>query len=458
MKKNRKKVKLDLRIIGLAILVGLSVLFLAFSKYFKLLYGSMGNQAEIMELGTNLGGGHRFAFVSHSRRELNDNELLFLSKNYDLIVLGNQTKPMDTEARKIKALNPNIKIFMYFPTAIRHKTAIYGKDTFDESWYLRDKSLNKIYIGVANNMAYIDLRNPKYVDWARTNINQLLGLADYDGVVFDNASPEIAAPDMVETTKTWGPALQKYIQENTKMLASSNKLLIFNGISRYYHGKTRNLDQMTMTSGALNEFFCYGRDDSGNASIFPSDLQLEDIELQRSLAQQGKYVFQKVNIPVELTNRYGKYCYGLFLMGNVPGKTFFKYGNGYNLNVYPEEYQTLLAEYSLDLGQPVAEYRQDHDILWRQYKNFFVVVNLGNSSKTWINPRDQKGVEVGPTDAIFVPVDKSIALECRKLCQTTSKPTGWCAFKPNACAVNGGVRMVEGDRSCPAARNICCCR
>jgi len=253
--------------------------------------------SELFSVNTPITQGRKFAFVSNSVRDLTQEEMQYLATNYDLLVLGNQTKPMDMEARTIKEMNPNIKMLVYFLTTIRHKAAIYGTEDFNPDWYLKDIYGQMIYKGSGQNIAYIDITNADYQYWARRNVNNFTRLAPYDGFLFDNVNPITISRVGAEKITEYNLALTQYLRNMTATQNKKSKLIIFNGIHRLPSKTDRSVANLDITNGALNEMFCYGQNSAGVIEIVPKEMQLEDINLQLEIANRQKYVLQKVNMP-----------------------------------------------------------------------------------------------------------------------------------------------------------------
>ena len=116
-----------------------------------------------------------------------------------------------------------------------------------------------------------------------------------------------------------------------------------------------------------------------------------------SIGNQQKFVLQKINwegnlstLPATEQKRLGNYCYGIFLMGHVPGYTFFKFGDGYSLSLRPQEYRVNAETIDLPLGNPTASYHKSDWLLSRRFQNGYVVVNLDTTSATWTAPQRLK--------------------------------------------------------------------
>ena len=451
-------------------------------------------RATIAEVGTAknsktasvVPGGKTFAFINNPRQDLTDVQAEYLANNYDVVVIGYQSDPMIASAKKIKSYNPNVKLLLYFPTTVRQIGAKYGVDQFKESWYLHDLSSGqRIVKGAAESLERVDLTQTDYTDWARKTLSGFLQQVEFEGVVFDNANPIGLTTDRGSWIQSigeakldaWNDSLIKYLRGMTSMLNQNGQILIYNGIHRTDVKVNRSTDLLNSTNGALNERFCYGQDSAKGWAygILPKDQQVEDINLQISIARNGQYVLQKVNwenigntLDQTERDKYGNYCYGIFLMGHTPGLTFFKFGTGYNLAREPEEYRIQAPATKIDLGAPVGAYKNDDGLLTRQFDNASVVVNLNSSPKIWKNPLSQETMTIPPQQARFIQVNQQpptpvVSAEpqsasCRTYCREQKNyGNGWCAKQSKNCALNGGVHYPQADNKCSTGLS-CCCR
>lgn len=371
--------------------------------------------------------GRRFAFINHPGRPLNDGELDYLAHHFDLVVIGYQSDPMIESALKLRALNPSLRLLVYFPTSVRQKGAHYGEDEFLEEWYLHDFGGARIDKGEATSLQYVDLTRSDYVVWARRTLVGFLAKGAFDGAVYDNANPIGVTPasrvswlqDLPpEKIDAWNRSLKGYLRNMTANLDSRGRTLVYNGIHRAPSKVDRTLSQLDYTHGALNERFCYGPDpqDGYRNQLVRRGLQLEDIDLQLSVGRRGKVVLQKVNWEGGLTfppsaeqTRVGNFCLGVFLMGHVPGYTFFKFGAGYNLRSEPEEYRTRASLEDLRLGEPAADYVRSEGLLSRRFRGGYVVVNLDASRAVWTTPRDLYWVR-SPSHIVLVSAQQRLSV------------------------------------------------
>jgi len=365
----------------------------------------------------------RFVFLFNPARELSDTEVEYVANHYDIAVIGYQSDPQINSARRIKALNPNIQIYFYFPASLRQKTARYGTDVFREDWYLHDSLGNRISRGTT--LDFVDLTQPSYTTWAKNQILEFSSQADFRGVLMDNAI-NLTINGIGTKNTAWNSALTNFLTSLTSRLNQNDQLVIYNGLGPAL--SSRNDQHLSLTNGALNEYFCY---DKSTSSLGSRNYLLEDIRYQQTAGNNKKIILQKVNwdnltsLPSQTQSKLGNLCYGVFLMGHVPGYTYFKFGQGYNLKQIPQEYETFVSAYDLSLGSPSENYQQNGTLLTRKFANGYVVVNINTQPTTWTAPRQLQQFNNGnfttisAQQAITVPAQSALFF----LFNATASPT-----------------------------------
>lgn len=81
--------------------------------------------------------GHKFIWVKNNRAGFTEAEMQILARDYDLIVIGNQhaggNKTIEyQDVKRLKEINPNVPIFLYFPTKKRATSSDWGHETFKD--------------------------------------------------------------------------------------------------------------------------------------------------------------------------------------------------------------------------------------------------------------------------------------------------------------------------------------
>lgn len=328
-------------------------------------------------------------------RQFNEEELRFLAGNFNSVLLAKFHAGWDIElhheaARLLEELNPALRVFPYFSMKYRFKQNNLKHNNwkgrpFDAAWYLRDNEGNIVYRSMRKDeddldgVAYVDLANPEYREWALEILRSWLDAAPYSGISFDAAEPigDYGEEDVAEWGRLLGPdRVEAYNEGIRTLLASARQLagphreVIFNGIApTQARGPTRNLGLLEVTDGALDERFCL----TSHGEYNP---------IEEDLTLMGRYDDKKLflrtgydrRLPEDQRERYGRYCLGGFLMGWRPGLTFFQFGNGYTA----DQLQGDIADMNLPIGPPVAPYRRDGDMLSRPFTNGEVYVNVGD--------------------------------------------------------------------------------
>ena len=370
----------------------------------------------------------KFIWVGRPNDQFTDEQFEALAKNYDLVVLAKFHAEWDHEkhdaaARKLKELNPNIKVLIYFPMSYRFRKDTYGQTTFKDEWVLYDQKTDEPIKHRNGQDNYIDLSNPEYRSWVIQIITTWMNSAPYDGVAFDNTNPiglgsrqktweEQVGRDKIEA---WNKGLTELLTETKELLG--DKLVLYNGFARKDWRVNRNLDLLAIADGALNEDFCYVRPQGGY--LLSKTEILEDIALQITYGAQQKIILQKTNYRDTLSGskkeQVSRYCLGSFLLGYQPGYTFYKFGPSYNTR--DSEIEENALEIDLNLGQPEGRYQQASTVFKRKFENGWVFVNMEQTPNTITIPeplvlmnRGQVGPRYEPGQTLRIPANDAAFL------------------------------------------------
>jgi len=356
----------------------------------------------------------KFISVGNLESQFTEDQFQDIARNYDIIRIskghGNFNRSLQHEAaRRLKELNPNIKIYTYFPTSYRDDRDTYGADSFKSEWLLRDRQTGQPIRSESDVAFYVDLSNPDYRQWALGLIADWMKQAPYDGVYWDNANP-LGLGDEEDWRKDWANLIGrekmnawnnglKELLTGAKRLVGPNKQVIYNGFDRKPWRFNRNLDLLEFADGAMNEGFCYTR----GKDVLPKQEILDDINIEIVHGTQHKMIFQKTNfrratLAGEDRARVGRYCFGSFMLGYQPGYTFFKFGPGYDTKL--GEIDINVAEIDLNFGDPQAPYDQEGTVLKRKFMNGWIFVNMESKPSSIRIPEPLKlmnGGQPGPT-------------------------------------------------------------
>lgn len=286
-------------------------------------------------------GGHKFIWIKNNRAGFTEEQMQKIANNYDLVVIGNgharSNKDIEhADVKRLKQINPDLPVFLYFPTKLRLASAQYGNDTFQDSWYLRTLS-GEYYIDEDETLRTIDITILAYRQWAIYWIKQFLSSAPYDGLAMDNANiignnPTKVAKLGQQKIDAINNAIVDYLIQLAGIMNRRDKPIIHNSI-----GFNQLLSRFNIqyTNGGLDELFCSRKD-----GLRPIEEQIANIEFQYDAGRDHKILLLRAPLNVPLGTipvpQYGRYCYGLFLMGHVPGYTFFDLSKGYSIHNEPE--------------------------------------------------------------------------------------------------------------------------
>jgi hypothetical protein len=319
-------------------------------------------------------------------------ELRILARDYGIVVLakfhaGFRVSEHHEVARRLTAMRPGIEVYPYWSTKYWFdKDRAMGLE-FDPAWYLRDNDGNVIVRTRQGEerSKYVDLANPQYRAWALEVLASWLRAAPYAGIAFDAAEPIGDFGDEVrEWSELLGPArVDAYNQGMRDLLRRAHDLVgpdrkvLYNGFApNERRGPGRNLELLELTDGALTERFCIG------ARGEPVDIAA-DLEVMRERAP--KVVLLKTNYRAAFgeRDRAQRFCFGAFLLGWDPGRTYYQFGRDYTDSQLTDPAPDL----DVRLGRPTGPATEAGDVRRRAFDHGVVLVNLGDRARRERSPR-----------------------------------------------------------------------
>jgi len=314
--------------------------------------------------------------------QFTDDQFRSIAADYGVVVLtkfhGNWDIAMaHAAARRLKELNPNIKVYGYISTKFWFDRNNWGVD-INPDWFLHDQSgalIPKVDNGTGQTDArYVDVSNPDYRTWVLDVAKSWMGAAPYDGVRFDAADP---IGDYGQHEINWWNTLltpEKKAAYNAginDLLTRANDLLpsvLYNGFSPSdIRGPDRDLFMLDFTDGAMNEQFC--TNPAGVTYDPAADIAIMAKYPTKSLQERAGVDASLIGLPS--TNLLARFCLGVFDMGWQPGSTHFNFGAGYGLDQLGQQ----PTEVNLNLGNPAGAYVQSGAILSRRFQHGTVYVN-----------------------------------------------------------------------------------
>lgn len=296
-------------------------------------------------------------------------------------------------ARKLKQLNPKIKVFSYFNVSIirPYMDQQYFDGGFKDEWYLRSTKGEKVIFNGKPLIHYVDLSNPQFRKWAIQWVSSWFDIAPYDGVAFDTAVPLSNKGTILDISENkanlWNQGMLDFFNEAKSKL--KDKTFFVNGIN--YQSPDYNLKSFTMLKKddiIFNERFCIAYEEK-NPKL-PGAL-LEDIDLTIRLMDMGLVVLNKTNYSnwEDPSKNYGnlplsRFCYAASLMAYRQNHSYFKFGIGYFINKNGSELNQKIPEMEIQLGLPLSEKYNEIKplILMRDFINGIVYINISGQDKT----------------------------------------------------------------------------
>ncbi|MEM1178176.1 MAG: hypothetical protein AAGM22_07525 [Acidobacteriota bacterium] len=347
-----------------------------------------------------------------------EDELCALAGNEDLVVIerghaGGDLELQGCAVRLLKALNPDLRVLLYFPAERILETdpwwaSFDAEEAPDLSWRLVSQSQKH----------WVDTSNEDYREWATETVVSLMDdvggqpsgerVTDppWDGVAFDLAYGYMHISDVLRDDvsgvdpDTVFEGVAQLVRETQDALDAltpqKERVVIYNGLTahmspeqaclwRHTRPLAGDLDsgvlcggrqesalppQTTHATGVVNEYFCYEKDAntpySPNQKLQDPDFLRRDLEVQREAAEAGSWVIANMqynrmtytddppahnNLDEVALAPNSRYCYASYLMAQVPGKTTFKRSGRTDVRSIGET----VAEEQLDLGQPLGE-------------------------------------------------------------------------------------------------------
>ncbi len=360
------------------------------------------------EVATALAFDRRFIRVGTDDGEpLSDDEVDELATHYGYVLFskahaGWNIEAHHADARRIKAANPDVRVLPYFSTKYWFDENEWGVE-IDPDWLLRDNDgqlIPKTRGGEEQEGGrYADLANPDFRAWALEVLASWLEAAPYDGLSFDAADPiGDHDPEEIERwTRLLGPdRIDAYNAGIRDLLSRAGELIgpgqevLYNGFAPIpIRGPGRDLDLLEITDGALDERFCLDR--KGNSSFID-----EDLALMRDTVDDK--LFLRTVLPARLSDgerdRLARFCVGSFLLGWVPGRTFFQLAEDYTTKQLARDH----PDVEVDVGDPTGP-AEGKTVRTRAYSKGMVAVNLGDEPATFTVPAAMSVVEGGRTAA-----------------------------------------------------------
>jgi hypothetical protein len=296
-------------------------------------------------------------------------------------------RAQEAAARALKARNPAVKVLFYFNTKHYFDQALHPKymrgfDPATMALHGPDGQPVPFHVSAHRPSGigwYVDEASAAWHAFYLRTARRIMVAGSFDGIAMDSLRPLTAATDRgavaalsAAQTAAWNAGQLDLLGE--VRAAFPAKTVLYNGISQSVPGQTdRDLAPLSVADAALNENFCL-------AGGVPSAGGIgNDLALMATAARRHKILLEKVNFGSRPgATMFGDFCFGAFLLGYVPGSTYFDFSAGYGF----DQLDTQPAEVDLDLGPPVGRTSMGGRIGTRTFRNGSVCVNLGDAAAT----------------------------------------------------------------------------
>lgn len=335
--------------------------------------------------------GRRFVTVGTTNGEqLSDRQYRSIAASYSVVVLAKFHAGWDIErhhaaVRRLKELNPDLKVFGYMSTKYWFDANRWGADAIDPAWFLRDDTGAVVRLTKASYDpdskslgTYVDTANPAYRSWVLGVARSWMAAAPYDGIRFDAADPigDYGDRDVAKWERLLSPKrIDAYNDGIVTLLSDARSalapgLVLFNGISPGpIRGPGRDIDLLDVTDGAMNETFCL----SASGDLLDIEADIEIMQHHPDKLLQLRTPSPVGTIAPTDQRRLERLCVASFLLGWQPGASFFNMGAGYGTDQLDQQ----PLDIDLDLGGPTEAMQQDGGARRRRFEHGAVYVNLG---------------------------------------------------------------------------------
>jgi hypothetical protein len=226
---------------------------------------------------------------------------------------------------------------------------------------------------------YVDEAAAAWRSFYLATAQQIMAAGGFDGIAMDSLRPLTAATDRSAAAAVSPAQVTAWDAGQLQLLhdvqaAFPGKLVAYNGISQTVPGQTdRDLAPLGIADAALNEHFCLEHGAPDDAAI------RADLAIMSAAAARHKIVLEKVNYPQGSASRYGDFCLGAFLLGWVPGSTYFDFSDGYGVH----QLDTQPRDVELNLGRPTAAASVSGVVGTREFEHGQVSVNFVTHAATF---------------------------------------------------------------------------
>ncbi len=327
---------------------------------------------------------------------LSETELRFVARLSDFVCLekghgrgrsGSTEKGIARDAKRLKALNPGMKVLFYWNTFLNYPLYDACQEVAQHpEWIFHDKKGRPIY--KTGTLEQYNLLDPEFRQWWATTAGKAVTEYGCDGIFMDAVNQ---AKRPIWMKRGWGVGNEALLtQAVADMMRLANRqmgedaLLVYNGIrSMDPTGATAGTEYLPNASGVMVEHFTAFRSQSKRSIA-------ADIEAITSAASMGKTVVvkgwpdptfnwtnkEKLRIPstvlADAARKKIVFSLACFLIA-AQENCYFSYSWGWR-----EQHGSLVdyPEFHKPLGKPKGQAKKDGCVYTRAFEHASVWVDL----------------------------------------------------------------------------------
>jgi hypothetical protein len=331
-----------------------------------------------------------------------DETIRFIADNMDIMVIekahgrrsfGHTEAAIEADARRIKALNPNVKTIAYYNFAITFPDFMANRlvINFRDDFLMRNRRGNIYALSPARGAYYFNHTNADVRDFWTDTAAAMVSSPYVDGVFADHIAGTLR--DHQRNINRFGDEIANRIEESVRQTfielrrkVGPDSLVLYNGIKRSIPSDNpnwlhRGLGFLDYANGLLNEDFKW------NTNPEQSQLMIEDMQ---NAAELGKIVLFNAWAPVQwndptfdnysaeqltaMASERITYPLAFFLIA-AGEYSYFSYAWGW----FEEHGRTeFYDEFNKTLGKPLAKAKQEGFIYTREFEHASVWLDVEN--------------------------------------------------------------------------------
>jgi hypothetical protein len=337
-----------------------------------------------------------------------EREIAFLAEHFALVVFEKMHAQQDPRfknqlekavfqnAKRIKALNPNVKILAYLNAFLDNCPYSWQEELqAHPEWLLRNEQGEPIYkVRGSSKIPQFDITHPKWQQWWLNAVQKTTGHPDIDGLFIDALIQVVRHPQKKRNTWGWSKYLAMRAEcdtvlSKTRSIMNPRKIIINNGLFATVPGlDDGGIGWLEYASGAMAEHFGAFGSRKRDGKLDP-ELMAREIELIQNAAARGKIVLVKGwpgdfswlnpkyksftrNEKQNLAKKRLDFSLAAFLIA-AEQYSYFGYSWGWQ---HDHGWMQWYPEYDKPLGPPLQPAQQDGWTYTREFRHASVRLDL----------------------------------------------------------------------------------